>query len=67
MTPNHGGVGLGLAIARRIPRQHNGDLIREAASSGASFALQIPAPRPGPNWTDLPRGPGSEPTQPTVT
>jgi two-component system, OmpR family, sensor kinase len=37
------GHGLGLAIARRIARQHHGDLTCEPTASGASFALSLPA------------------------
>jgi signal transduction histidine kinase len=37
------GHGLGLAIARRIAQQHDGDLTCDPAPSGASFTLRIPA------------------------
>ena len=38
-----GGVGLGLAIARRAVRLHNGDLTVRNANPGADFQLTIPA------------------------
>ena len=37
-----GGAGLGLAIARRIARAHNGDLTLDPATEGASFRLTLP-------------------------
>jgi signal transduction histidine kinase len=37
------GYGLGLAIARRIARQHHGDLTCDPAPHGASFTLSLPA------------------------
>lgn len=36
------GHGLGLAIARRIAQQHNGDLTCDPKPSGASFTLRLP-------------------------
>ena len=38
-----GGAGLGLAIARRIARQHGGELRCEECETGACFTLTIPA------------------------
>ena len=37
-----GGAGLGLAIARRIARAHDGDLVLEPGSDGAAFRLTLP-------------------------
>ncbi len=37
-----GGAGLGLAIARRIARVHDGDLTLEPGSEGAAFRLTLP-------------------------
>jgi two-component system, OmpR family, sensor kinase len=42
------GHGLGLAIARRIVQQHDGDLTCDPAPHGASFTLRIPADRAAP-------------------
>jgi signal transduction histidine kinase len=39
------GAGLGLGIARRIARQHGGDLTCDEGGTGASFTLTIPAAR----------------------
>ncbi|MGH2999645.1 MAG: sensor histidine kinase, partial [Gaiellaceae bacterium] len=36
------GHGLGLAIARRIAQQHDGDLTCDDVPSGASFTLRVP-------------------------
>jgi signal transduction histidine kinase len=36
------GVGIGLALSRRIARAHGGDLVLEEAPSGASFILTLP-------------------------
>jgi two-component system OmpR family sensor kinase len=36
------GHGLGLAIARRIAQQHDGDLTCDRTQNGASFTLQLP-------------------------
>ncbi|HEX6523018.1 MAG TPA: HAMP domain-containing sensor histidine kinase [Streptosporangiaceae bacterium] len=38
-TPGHG---LGLAIARRIAREHGGDLVCHPSASGAAFSLTLP-------------------------
>lgn len=42
LDPGKPGHGLGLAIARRIARQHNGDLTCDATPHGARFTLRIP-------------------------
>jgi two-component system OmpR family sensor kinase len=42
LDPGKPGHGLGLAIARRIARQHGGDLTCDPAPSGASFTLWLP-------------------------
>jgi two-component system OmpR family sensor kinase len=43
LDPTKPGHGLGLAIARRIARQHDGDLTCDLTASGASFTLSLPA------------------------
>jgi signal transduction histidine kinase len=44
-----GGAGLGLAIARRIARAHDGDLVLEPGTDGAAFRLMLPlVDQPGP-------------------
>ena len=43
LDPSKTGHGLGLAIARRVAQQHNGDLTCDPAASGASFTLRVPA------------------------
>ncbi|MEX0715653.1 MAG: HAMP domain-containing sensor histidine kinase [Planctomycetaceae bacterium] len=42
------GVGLGLALSRRLARRMNGELSLDAAESGASFTLTLPAFRAAP-------------------
>jgi signal transduction histidine kinase len=42
LDPGKPGHGLGLAIARRIAHQHDGDLTCDDVSSGASFTLLLP-------------------------
>lgn len=42
LDPTKPGHGLGLAIARRIAQQHDGDLTCDRTSSGASFTLRVP-------------------------
>ena len=42
LDPCKPGHGLGLAIARRIARQHHGDLTCDPAPDGASFTLRLP-------------------------
>ncbi|HEY2656211.1 MAG TPA: HAMP domain-containing sensor histidine kinase [Solirubrobacteraceae bacterium] len=42
LDPTKPGHGLGLAIARRIARQHNGDLTCDPSPDGASFTLRLP-------------------------
>jgi K+-sensing histidine kinase KdpD len=37
------GAGLGLAIARRVARQHGGDLTYAGGGQGARFVLRLPA------------------------
>ncbi|HEX4035454.1 MAG TPA: HAMP domain-containing sensor histidine kinase [Solirubrobacteraceae bacterium] len=43
LDPSKPGHGLGLAIARRIAHQHDGDLTCDPAPNGASFTLRLPA------------------------
>ena len=43
LDPSKPGHGLGLAIARRIARQHGGDLTCNPTKNGASFTLRLPA------------------------
>jgi two-component system, OmpR family, sensor kinase len=43
LEPSKPGHGLGLAIARRIAQQHEGDLTCNDSASGASFTLRLPA------------------------
>ena len=45
LDPSKPGHGLGLAIARRIARQHHGDLTCDPTANGASFTLRLPADR----------------------
>jgi two-component system OmpR family sensor kinase len=42
LDPSKPGHGLGLAIARRIARQHNGDLTCDPTPNGASFTIRLP-------------------------
>jgi len=46
LDPSKPGHGLGLAIARRIAQQHDGDLTCDSPPSGASFTLRIPTVPP---------------------
>lgn len=43
LDPSKPGHGLGLAIARRIAQQHDGDLTCDNVPAGASFTLRLPA------------------------
>jgi two-component system, OmpR family, sensor kinase len=43
LDPTKPGHGLGLAIARRIAQQHDGELTCDPARAGASFTLSLPA------------------------
>jgi signal transduction histidine kinase len=45
LDPAKPGHGLGLAIARRIARQHHGDLTCDPAPNGARFTLRLPTAR----------------------
>jgi two-component system OmpR family sensor kinase len=45
LDPSKPGHGLGLAIARRIAQQHDGDLTCAPLPTGASFTLRLPAGR----------------------
>jgi signal transduction histidine kinase len=42
VTGKPSGVGLGLAVSRRIVRAHGGDLVLERTPAGASFLLTFP-------------------------
>lgn len=42
LDPGKPGHGLGLAIARRIAHQHDGDLTCDPTPNGASFSLRLP-------------------------
>jgi two-component system OmpR family sensor kinase len=42
LDPSKPGHGLGLAIARRIAQQHDGDLTCDSRPNGASFSLRLP-------------------------
>jgi signal transduction histidine kinase len=42
LDPSKPGHGLGLAIARRIADQHDGELTCDATTKGASFTLRLP-------------------------
>jgi signal transduction histidine kinase len=42
LDPSKPGHGLGLAIARRIAQQHDGDLTCDPTPNGASFTLHLP-------------------------
>jgi len=46
VTGKPSGVGIGLAMSRRIARAHGGDLILETGGTGASFLLTLPSERP---------------------
>ena len=43
LDPTRPGNGLGLAIARRVAQQHDGDLTCDPTANGASFTLRLPA------------------------
>lgn len=48
LDPNKPGHGLGLAIARRIAQQHDGELTCDDRAIGAAFTVRLPAePLPG--------------------
>jgi signal transduction histidine kinase len=52
------GAGLGLAIARRIAREHGGELTYSGRNGGARFVLRLPAAAPPPAGPyELPRTP----------
>jgi signal transduction histidine kinase len=42
VTGKPSGVGIGLALSRKIARAHGGDLVLEAAGPGASFLFTLP-------------------------
>jgi signal transduction histidine kinase len=41
-TGKPNGVGIGLALSRKIARAHGGDLVLETPTVGASFLLTLP-------------------------
>jgi signal transduction histidine kinase len=43
VTGRPSGVGIGLAMSRRIARAHGGDLVLEDQAGGASFLLTLPS------------------------
>jgi two-component system C4-dicarboxylate transport sensor histidine kinase DctB len=45
VTGKPSGVGIGLALSRRIARAHGGELILEQTAAGASFLLTLPVRR----------------------
>lgn len=45
VTGKPSGVGIGLALSRKIARAHGGDLTLEPSASGACFALTLPLER----------------------
>jgi len=56
-----GGAGLGLAIARRIARAHDGDLVLEPGDDGAAFRLTLPLALPSrPEVDEEPGGEADE-------
>jgi signal transduction histidine kinase len=55
VTGKPSGVGIGLALARKIARAHGGDLVHGQALGGASFLLTLPLMLP-PHADKEPRG-----------
>jgi len=62
----HGGVGLGLAITKRLVQLHRGSLeVRSKVGRGSTFELRLPDPKAAAKvprdslvpWSDAPRGP----------
>jgi signal transduction histidine kinase/CheY-like chemotaxis protein len=74
-TRQHGGLGLGLSIARRLVELHGGtiDAVSEGAGRGSTFTVQLPARTPaaaaGPAHGGVPRRhpAGSEPPLSSIT
>jgi signal transduction histidine kinase len=61
-----GGVGLGLAIARRVVRAHGGRIWAESRPSGGFFAFTLPVPTPAvTSGTGDARAPGESPVPAT--
>jgi signal transduction histidine kinase len=40
---SHAGAGLGLALARRLARSVDGDVLAEANASGGRFLVRLPS------------------------
>jgi two-component system sensor histidine kinase CpxA len=58
---NTGGLGLGLAIARRALHVHHGSLVAENANPGLRVMLTIPHEHAGDAEPAAPREPGARP------
>ncbi|NLE29859.1 MAG: FHA domain-containing protein [Phycisphaerae bacterium] len=61
-TKGHGGTGLGLAVAKKIVAEHNGDLdVVSHSGEGTLFTVRIPAEQP--KTKNITKIPGVEDTQ----
>ena len=65
-TRTHGGLGLGLAIVRRITDLHGGHVSADSAGSGhgATFVVRLPVRTPESTPAPLPGRPGAPPIPP---
>ena len=55
LKPRHGGVGLGLKVARETAARHGGTLLRLNRNPGAQVSLTLPLHRPGETVLHSPR------------